>query len=184
VVGRGFLVVYLSASAAWLVSLFISPQVGLLLNVPAVYGFWLVAKGFEEWGRERRRMSYMLSALVSRGAAAAVAVLSLGAALLLATMPTLDTGGARLGLYALWSGLWILYYVALMDRLDDLGLQPASFPLTITALSFSVLLSPVAAEGFPAPPEVKLALAVALYAGYMPPFNTAALLAALLTKTF
>jgi nitroreductase len=183
VVARGFLAIYLTASAAWLASLFVSPLLGALLNIPAAYGFLLVARGFEEWSRERRHMSYVLSALVSRGVAGAVVVLSLGAALLLATEP-MDTGGARMGLYALWCGLWILYYIALMDRLDDLGIPTSRHPVTITALSASILLSPIATEGFPAPTDVKLALATALYAGYMPPFNTVSLLAALLAKTY
>jgi hypothetical protein len=183
VVARGFLALYLSASVAWLVSLLASPFLGVLPNIPAAYGFLLIARGFEEWSLERRHMSYVLSALVSRGVAGAVVVLSLGAALLLATAP-MDTGGVRLGLYTLWSGVWILYYVALMDRLDDLGVPTSRHPVTITALSASVLLSPIATEGFPAPPEVRLALAASLYAGYMPPLNASILLAALLTKIY
>jgi len=176
----GFLVIYISASAAWLTTLLASPLLGILLNIPAAYGFLQLAHGFEKWSRDRRRASYVLSALVSRGVAAAVAVLSLGVALLLTT--PLDVGVARLWLYATWSGVLILYYCALLDRLEDTGETPGKYPLSITALGVSILLSPVLTEGLPAPPDVKLALATSLYAGYMPPFNVSALLAAALSQ--
>jgi hypothetical protein len=176
----GFLVIYISASASWLATLLASPLLGALLNIPAAYGFLQLTRDFERWSRDRRRASYVLSALVSRGVAAAVVALSLGAALLLTT--PLDAGVARLWLYATWSGLWILYYCALLGRLEDLGEPPGRYPLSITALGASILLSPVLTEGLPAPLDVKLALAVSMYAGYMPPFNVSALLAAALSQ--
>jgi hypothetical protein len=174
------LTIYLSASVAWLATLLASPLLGALLNIPAAYGFLQLARGFERWSRERRRASYVLSALVSRGVAVAVAVLSLGAALLLASQ--LDVGVARLWLYATWSGLWMLYYCALIDRLEDLGTSLGRYPLTASALSASILLSPLLTEALQAPPETKLVLAVSMYGGFMPPFNASALLAALLTR--
>jgi hypothetical protein len=156
-------------------SLLASPLLGALLSVSAAYGFWLIARGFETWGRR-----YALVAAASRGAALVATVLPLGVASLLpASEPHVDTWGVRLVLYVMWSGLWIAYYATLMDRLDDLG---ASAPVTTTALGANILLSPVLTEAFPAQPDVKLALALSLYAGYMPPLNVSALLAALAAR--
>jgi hypothetical protein len=170
VVARGFLVLYLSASVAWLASLLASPLLGALFSISATYGFWLVGRSFETWGRH-----YALVATASRGAIVAVATLSLGAALLLASEPQADAWGVRLALYVLWSGLWILYYAVLVDRLSRL-------PVTAMALGASILLSPMLTEAFPAPPDVKLVLALSLYGGYMPPLNVSALLVVLVAR--
>jgi hypothetical protein len=173
VVARGFLVLYLSASVAWLTSLLASPLLGALFSISATYGFWLVGRSFETW--DRRRTAYALVATASRSATVAVATLSLGAALLLASEPQADAWGVRLALYVLWSGLWILYYAVLVDRLSRL-------PVTAMALGASILLSPMLTEAFPAPPDVKLVLALSLYGGYMPPLNVSALLVALVAR--
>jgi hypothetical protein len=185
VVARGFAVIYTAASASWLVSLFASPALGILLNAVAAYGFWRIAQGIDEWSRQRRHLSYGLAAVASRGAALATAALALGVAPLSshATDPV-ETWGARVLLYAMWTGLWMLYYYVLQVRLEDLGAERplAERPLAFTALGASILLSPVLTEGLPAPPGVKLALAASMYAGYMPPLNASALLAALLAQ--
>jgi len=180
-VERGFLVLYLSASVSWIATLFVSPVLGLLLSLPAAYGFLRVARDIETWSRQRRHMSYGLAVHVSRGAAAAAALVPLGAAPWLEAASPIEMWGTRLVLYAMWSGLWILYYYVLQVRLEDLGVgRPPA--LTVTALSLSILLSPLLTETLAAPPEVRLALAVALYAGFMPPLNASTLLAALLTR--
>jgi hypothetical protein len=180
VVARDFLVLYLSASAAWIATLFASPLLGALLSGSAAYGFWLVGRGFETW--DRRRAAYALIATASRGVVVAVSVLSLGATLLLASEPQADAWGARLALYVMWSGLWIAYYAALVDRLEDFGVPPSKPPLSVVALGASILLSPMLTEAFPAPPDVKLVLALAAYGGYMPPLNASALLVALVAR--
>ena len=181
-VARGLLIIYTAASASWLAALFASPALGVLLSLPAAWGFWRVAQGFDTWSRQRRHVSYEFAALASRGAAVAVAALALGAAPLLAQgqVSELDAWGARVALYLIWTGLWILYYYVLQVRLEDLGITdpPSKHPLTFAALGASILLSPILAEGLPVAPETKLALAVSMYAGYMPPFNASALLVA------
>jgi hypothetical protein len=186
-VRRGLFIIYIAASASWLASLFASPTLGALFGVLAAWGFWRVAQGFDAWNRQRRRMSYGLAASASRGAAVATALTSLAVASWLASAPQispLDAWGARLLLYAAWTGLWILYYYALQVKLEDLGAEhPLSrYPMTFTALGLSVLLSPVLTEGLPAPPEAKLVLAASLYAGYLPPLNISTLLAAYLAR--
>ena len=186
-VGRGFLIVYIADSASWLMSLFASPVLGVLLSVVAAWGFWRVAQGFDAWNRQRRHVSYELASVASRGAAVAIAVFALGVAPLLAhaqQISPMETWGMRMLLYVMWSGLWILYYYVLQVRLEDLGVERphVKHPLTFTALGASILLSPLLAEGLPAPPDVKLALAVSIYASYMPPFNASALLAAFLAR--
>ena len=179
-VSRGFFIIYLSASATWLSALFISPVLGVLLGLPAAYGFLEMARGFEAWGRQRRHASYGLAAHASRGAAAAAALLALGVAPWLPSAPPAEMWFARLALYAAWSGLWILYYYVLQVRLEDLGARSPA--LATTALGLSTLLSPLLTEALPVAPEVKLVLATAMYAGFMSPVNAAALLAALLTR--
>ena len=185
-VARGFLIIYIAASASWLTALFASPALGVLLSLPAAWGFWRVAQGFDEWNSQRRHISYELAALASRGAAVAVAALALGAAPLLAQgqVSELDTWGARVALYLVWTGLWILYYYVLQVRLEDLGADEphAEYPLTFVALGFSILLSPLLTEGLQVSPETKLALAASLYAGYLPPLNVSTVLAALLAR--
>ena len=184
-VARGLLIIYIAASASWLAALFASPALGVLLSLPAAWGFWRVAQGFDAWSRQRRHVSYEFAALASRGAAVAVAALALGAAPLLThQIPPLEAWGVRLMLYVMWTGLWILYYYVLQVRLEDLGVEhPLSKrPLTFAALGLSILLSPLLAESLAVPPETKLALATALYAGYMPPLNVSALLAALAVR--
>ena len=177
----GFFILYLSASASWLATLLVSPALGLLLSLPAAYGFLQVARDIETWNKRRRHVSYGLAVHASRGAAAAAALVPLGAAPWLETTHPLEMWGARLVLYSMWSGLWILYYYVIQIRLEDLGVerQPA---LTATALSLSILLSPLLTETLAASPEVRLALAAALYGGFMPPLNASTLLAALLTR--
>ncbi len=185
-VSRGFLVIYIAASASWLTSLFVSPALGVVLGATAAWGFWRVAQGFDAWSRQRRHASYELAALASRGAAVAAVLTSIGVASLLASGPVspLDAWGVRLLLYATWTGLGILYYYAVQVRLEDLGVERPldRYPLTFVALGLSILLSPVLTEGLPTPPETKLALAAALYAGYLPPVNVSALLAARLAR--
>jgi hypothetical protein len=180
------LILFIAASASWLMSLFASPVLGTLLNVVAAYGFWRVAQGFDAWRRQRRHVSYELASVASRGAAVAVAVSALGVAPLLAHAHAnpMETWGARMLLYLMWTGLWLLYYYVLQLRLEDLGAASpiAKYPLTFTALGASILLSPLLTEGLPAPPEAKLALATSMYAGFLPPFNISALLAALLAR--
>ncbi len=186
-VSRGLLIIYIAASASWLTSLFVSPALGVLLSALAAYGFWRAAQGFDAWSRQRRRASYGLAAVASRGAAVATALMPLALASWLASglIDPLDAWGVRLLLYATWAGLWILYYYVLQVRLEDLGVgnPHARHPLTFTALGLSILLSPVLTEGLPTPPETKVALAAALYAGYLPPVNASALLAARLTRS-
>jgi hypothetical protein len=182
VVARGFLVLYLSASAAWMASLLASPLLGALLSISAAYGFWLLARGFDAWSARSRRESYAFVAAASRGAAVATAVLSLVTASLLASEPQADAWGVRMALYVLWSGLWIAYYTALVDSPEDFGVQPSRPSLPIMALGLSILLSPMLTEAFPAPPDVKLVLALAAYGGYMPPLNASALLVALVAR--
>lgn len=181
-VARGFLILYVAASASWLMSLFASPVLGVLVSAVATWGFLRVAQGFDRWSRQGGHVSYSLASVASRGAAAAVVVFVFIAALLL-TRPA-ETWGVRLALYAVWSGLWILYYCALHARLEELGVEdpPSRYPMTYAALGLNALLSPLLTEGLPAPPEAKLALAASAYAGFMPPFNTSALLAALLAR--
>ena len=185
-VARGLLIIYIAASASWLATLFASPALGVLLSLPAAWGFWRVAQGIDAWNSQRRHISYELAALASRCAAVAVAALALGAAPLLAQgqVSELDTWGARVALYLIWTGLWILYYYVLQVRLEDLSITdpPSKHPLAFAALGLSILLSPVLTEGLAAPSEVKLALAATLYAGYMPPFNASVLLAALAVR--
>ena len=186
-VARGFLIIYIVASASWLITLFASPVLGVLLGAVAAWGFLRVAQGFDVWSRQRRHVSYELAALVFRGAAVAAVLTSLAVALLLASTPQLsplDVWGVKMLLYIMWSGSWILYYYVLQVRLEDLGVErPLSkYPLTFAALGFSILLSPLLTEGLDTPPEVKLALATALYAGYLPPLNASAPLAALLAR--
>jgi hypothetical protein len=156
---------------------------GVLLSAAAAWGFWRVAQGIDKWSRQRRHVSYELAALASRGYAVAATALALGAAPLLAyQIPPLEAWGVRLVLYVMWSGLWILYYYVFQVRLEDLGKSLDRYPLTAAALSLSILLSPVLTESMAVPPDVKLALAVALYAGFMPPLNASALLAALVAR--
>ena len=180
-VSRSFFVIYAAASASWLATLFISPVLGLLLSLPAAYGFMQVARDVEMWSRQRRHVSYGLAVHASRGAAVAAALVPLGTAPWLETAHPLEMWGARLVLYSMWSGLWILYYYVLRVRLEDLGVErpPA---LTTVALSLSILLSPLLTETLATPPEVRTALAVAMYGGFMSPLNASALLAALLTR--
>ena len=185
-VARGLPIIYIAASASWLTALFASPALGILLSLPAAWGFWRVAQGFDAWSRQRRHVSYELAALASRCAAVAVAALALGMAPLLTQgqVSELETWGARAVLYLVWTALWILYYYVIQLWLEDLGISnpPSKYPLTFAALGASILLSPVLAEGLAVPPETKLALAVALYAGFMPPLNASALLTALLVR--
>ena len=56
----GFFILYLSASVSWIATLFVSPVLGLLLSLPAAYGFLRVARDIETWSRQRRHMSYGL----------------------------------------------------------------------------------------------------------------------------
>jgi hypothetical protein len=185
VVARGFFILYIAASASWLISLFVSPALGVLLSAVAALGFWRVAQGLDKWNRQRRHLSYELASLASRGAAVVVAVFALVVAPLSPHIADpLETWGARLALHLMWGGLWMLYYYVLQVRLEDLGADspPDKHPLTFTALSLSVLLSPLLAEGLAAPPGAKLALAASMYAGFMPPLNASALLAALLSR--
>ena len=184
-VARGLFIIYIAASASWLTALFASPALGILLSLPAAWGFWRMARGFDEWNNQRRHISYELAALASRCAAVAVATLVLGVALLLAhQIPPLEAWGIRFVLYVMWTGLWILYYYTLQVRLEDLGVgRPhVRYPLTFVALGFSILLSPLLTEGLQVPPETKLALAASLYAGYLPPLNVSTVLAALLAR--
>jgi len=175
-VSRGFFIIYLSASAAWLASLFISPVLGVLLGLPAAYGFLKLAEGFDSWSLLDKRVSYEVAGHASRAGAVAVAVVALGAETWLSVA---ETWLVRLALYGMWSGLWILYYYVLQAVIEETG---AKLPVTAAALGFSILLSPLLTEALPAAPEVKLVLAASLYAGYMPPLNVSALLAALLTR--
>jgi len=170
----GFFILYLSASASWLATLLVSPLWGVVLSLPAGYGFLKLAEGFDAWSRGGVRV-YEAAAYASRAGAVAVAAAALGAERWLSAAE--ETWLVRLGFYALWSGLWILYYYVLMAVAEG-----ARLPVTTTALSLSTLLSPLLTEALPAPPEAKTALAVAMYAGFMPPLNTSALLAALLTR--
>ena len=182
-VACGLFVVYAVASVAWLTALFVSPQLGVLLGVFATYGFLRVAQDVEAWNRQKRHISYELAALASRGYAVAAAALALGVAPLLAhQIPPLEAWGVRFVLYVMWTGLWMLYYYVFQVRLENLGKSPGRYPLTTAALSLNTLLSPVLTEGLPAPPEVKLALAASMYAGYMPPLNVSTLLAALVAR--
>ncbi len=186
-VSRGLLIIYITASASWLTSLFISPALGALLSATAAWGFWRVAQGFEAWNKLSRHMSYELAAVASRSAAVATALMPLALAswLVSGQVGPLDAWGVRLLLYATWAGLWILYYYAVQVRLEDLGVERPldRYPLTFAALGLSILLSPVLTEGLPTPPETKLALAAALYVGYLPPLNVSALLAARLARS-
>lgn len=184
-VARGFFILYIVASASWLVALFISPALGALLSAVAALGFWRVAQGLDRWNKQRRHLSYELASLASRGAAVAVATSALVVApLTLHAADPLETWGARLSLYLTWSALWMLYYYVLQVRLENLGVgNPLDrHPLTFTALSLSILLNPLLAEGLAMPPETKLALATSMYAGFMPPLNASALLAAFLAR--
>ncbi len=185
-VSRGLLIIYIAASASWLTSLFVSPALGVVLGATAAWGFWRVAQGFDAWNKLSRHASYELAALASRGAAVAVALTSIGVALLLASGPVspFDVWGVKLLLYLMWTGLWILYYYVVQVRLEDLGVgnPQARYPLTFTALGLSILLSPVLTEGLPVAPETKVALAASTCAGYLPPVNASALLAARLAR--
>jgi len=185
-VARGLSIIYIAASASWLTALFASPALGILLSLPAAWGFWHMARGFDEWNSQRRHISYGLAALASRCVAVAVAALALDVAPLLASpqLSPLDVWGVKLMLYLMWTGLWILYYYTLQVRLEDLGVgRPhARYPLTFVALGFSILLSPLLTEGLQVPPETKLALAASLYASYLPPLNVSTVLAALLAR--
>jgi hypothetical protein len=49
-------------------------------------------------------------------------------------------------------------------------------------LGLSIIASPVLVESLAVPSDVKLALAMAMYAGYLPPLNISVVLAALLTR--
>ena len=170
----GFFILYLSASVSWLATLLVSPLWGVVLSLPAGYGFLKLAEGFDAWSRDGVRV-YEAAAHASRAGAVAVAAATLGAERWLSAAE--EAWLVRLGFYALWSGLWILYYYVLMAVAEG-----ARLPVTTTALSLSTLLSPLLTEALPASPEAKTALAVAMYAGFMPPLNTSALLAALLTR--
>jgi hypothetical protein len=131
-------------------------------------------------------MSYELAALASKGAAIGVAVLALGAAPLLVQgqVSVLETWGARVVMYLVWSALWILYYYVIQVRLEDLGIStPLSrHPLTFAVLGLSIIASPILVESLAVPSDVKLVLAMAMYAGYLPPLNISVVLVALLTR--